>query len=98
MHELLRQLSLSKVFGDKGLKSILDVGCGTDLCLLRSLMPCDDDLPLENITGIDMDDDLLSQELIESLEPDNKDEEARWRELTVRLLHGKFSILRSNQE
>ncbi|KAI5840318.1 hypothetical protein DFP73DRAFT_559517 [Morchella snyderi] len=93
VHELLRQLSLSKIFGDEGLKSVLDVGCGTDLCLLRSLMPCDDDLPLEHVTGIDMDDDLLSQELIESLEPDHEDEEARWRALTVRLLHGSFEQL-----
>lgn len=77
------------------LRSILDVGCGPDCLLLRSLLPCGDDLPLERITGIDFDEELFSPGVAESVAPGAYGgkgmAEDRWRGLDVSLLQGESS-------
>lgn len=88
---ILRNLSRSPRFNGK-LRSLLDVGCGPDCFLLRTLIPCEDDLPLEKITGIDFDEDLFSPDVADSLAPGayggKGDAEDRWRGLYVSLLQG----------
>src|SRR5688572_8675592 len=51
------------------LRSLLDVGCGTECLLLGSLVAPNDDLPLEQVTGIDLDDIILDRVLVDSLGP-----------------------------
>lgn len=88
---ILRKLSRSPRFAGK-LRSVLDVGCGPDCFLLRTLIPCEDDLPLERITGIDFDEDLFLPDVAESVAPGSYggsgEAEDRWRALDVSLLQG----------
>lgn len=91
--ELLSLLHKLPRFNGK-LKSLLDVGCGTECLLLRSLLPPSDELPLEQITGIDVDQGLWDRDLIESLKPENCLEDGgRWRKLGLTLLSGSFERL-----
>lgn len=92
VQDFLNKFCASSRFHGK-LRSLLDVGCGLDCLLLRSLLPCGDDLPLERITGIDFDEELFSPGVAESVAPGayggNGVAEDRWRGLDVSLLQGE---------
>src|SRR5437868_12131928 len=68
IHSILRKLSTQHQFSGS-LRSLLDVGCGSDILLLRSLIPCEDALPIELLTGIDISDDIKSELCVESISP-----------------------------
>lgn len=91
VHSVLRHISSSPRFSGK-LRSVLDVGCGTDPLLLRSLIPCEDELPLERITGIDCDEEIFHPSVADSVAPGSfggtGEAEDRWRRLDVSLLQG----------
>lgn len=93
VHSILRNLSSSPRFAG-ALRSLLDVGCGVDCLLLRSLIPCEDELPVERLTGIDIDADIWSPWCRESISPGSFGgtgaKEDRWRGLDVSLLHGGY--------
>ncbi|KAL7272752.1 hypothetical protein RUND412_004421 [Rhizina undulata] len=94
IHAMLRELASVPRFKEK-LHSFLDVGCGIDCFLLRSLIPCEDELPLEQITGLDIDEKILEPWVSESVAPggfagSNGKAEERWRALNVTLLNGSF--------
>lgn len=93
IHSILRKVSVQQHFSG-GLRSLLDVGCGPDILLLRSLIPCEDILPIELLTGIDISDDIKSPSCVESIAPGawtgNAFGEDRWRLLDIVLLHGRF--------
>ncbi|CUS15509.1 unnamed protein product [Tuber aestivum] len=96
IHSILRKLSTQQhIIG--GLQSLLDVGCGSDILLLLSLIPCEDALPIEVLTGIDISDDIKSDLCIESISPGawtgNTSGEDRWRPLDIVLLYGDFQYL-----
>ncbi|RPA91898.1 hypothetical protein L873DRAFT_262041 [Choiromyces venosus 120613-1] len=65
IHSILRKYSTEGRFAG-GLQSLLDVGCGSDILLLRSLIPCEEDLPIEMLTGIDIDGDIRDPWCIKS--------------------------------
>lgn len=93
IHSILRKYSVQEQFSGS-LRSLLDVGCGSDVLLLRSLIPCEDILPIELLTGIDISDDIKSPSCVESIAPGawtgNAFGEDRWRPLDIVLLHGMF--------
>lgn len=73
------------------LRSLLDVGCGVECLLLSSLIAPNDELPLEQVTGIDLDDGILDPTLVESLGPNGMHvnaDEGRWRKFGLTMLHG----------
>jgi hypothetical protein len=90
VHEILRSVSETPRFEGK-LTRLLDVGCG-DASFVRRLTPCEDRLPLELMTGIDVDDDHANGMSWEILRPGPRDSE-RWRPLNIKLLHGSFENL-----
>ncbi|KAG0126559.1 hypothetical protein HOY82DRAFT_627335 [Tuber indicum] len=96
IHSILRNLSTKHHFSG-GLRSLLDVGCGSEILLLRSLIPCEDTLPIELLTGIDISDDIKSTMCAESISPGawtgSASGEDRWRPLDIVLLHGDFKYL-----
>jgi hypothetical protein len=92
VHEILRSINGTPRFEGK-LTRLLDVGCG-ECSFVRRLTPCDDQLPLELITGIDVDDDHANGMSWATLRPGaGEDGNERWRLLNIRLLHGSFENL-----
>ena len=75
------------------LQSLLDVGCGPEGLLLGSLIAPNDSLPLEQVTGIDIDEALWNHDLVESLGPHGPHvgDAGRWRRLGLTLLHGPLT-------
>lgn len=90
MFDLLNSLHKLPRFNGK-LRSLLEVGCGVECLLLGSLVAPNDDLPLEQVTGIDIDEGLFDQTVIDSLGPSGVyvGEEGRWRKFGLTLLHGE---------
>jgi small RNA 2'-O-methyltransferase len=68
--------------------SIIDVGCG-DGRILECLVRCNDDLPAENLVGLDIDRAAL-QSAAASIQSTGNDQQAegRWRPVQVTLLQG----------
>ncbi|KAI5810897.1 hypothetical protein DFH27DRAFT_563 [Peziza echinospora] len=92
--DLLTTLNGLPRFSGK-LQSLLDVGCGPEGLLLGSLIAPNDSLPLEQVTGIDIDEALWDRDLVESLGPHGPHvgDAGRWRRLGLTLLHGSFESL-----
>ncbi|KAF8445304.1 hypothetical protein BGX38DRAFT_689595 [Terfezia claveryi] len=92
--DLLHKVHKLPRFNGK-LRSLLDVGCGLECMLLGSLIALNDDLPLDQVTGIDLDDGLRDQILVDSLGPNGQHvgDEGRWRKFGLTLLHGTFERL-----
>lgn len=88
--DLLHKVHKLPRFNGK-LRSLLDVGCGLECLLLGSLIALNDDLPLEQVTGIDLDDGLMDQMLVDSLGPNGQyvGDEGRWRKFGLTILHGE---------
>lgn len=95
IHTLVTRAANTPRFANS-IHSLLDAGCG-EAQLLRRLTPCDDYLPLTQLTGIDLSNDIWDPSLSETLAPGGyfgtgrPDE--RWRPVNVSLLHGSFEAL-----
>ncbi|KAF3939321.1 hypothetical protein ABW19_dt0202728 [Dactylella cylindrospora] len=75
---------------DCPIQSLLDVGCGGNAPLIQNLLPCDDELPLSLLSGIDIDEDLFSVGAETAFTKRDYGDDDRWRDLTVSLFHGSF--------
>jgi len=91
VHQILRNYSVKT----QAIQSLLDVGCGTDMELLTSLLPCDDKLPLGVLTGLDLDKEIWT--VGEKNLFAREDYTARWRDLTISLLFGIFTSSPNHQ-
>ncbi|KAK6359704.1 hypothetical protein TWF696_000846 [Orbilia brochopaga] len=87
VHDLLKEVSRDY---SSPIQSLLEVGCGGNTPLMQSLLRCDDELPLSILSGIDIDQQLFSDGIKTAFTPRGDDEEDRWRDLTVSLIHGSF--------
>jgi hypothetical protein len=74
----------------RGLRRMLDAGCG-EASLIRRLLLCDDNLPLEKMSGIDLDEQITEGSIWKNLNQMEEDKENRWRELEVKLYQGSFT-------
>lgn len=86
VHDLLRRISSTPRFHGQ-LTRLLDVGCGEGQILQR-LSPCDDSLPLQAMTGIDIDAAHAASHTWSTLGAAPSDD--RWSPLNLTLLHGSF--------
>ncbi len=76
-----------------GVSSLLDVGCG-DAGLLQYLQRCRDDLPIEKMTGVDIDDETLDS-AVQNIQYGAATEASRWRPLQMEIQRGTYrAILR----
>ncbi|KAK6360637.1 hypothetical protein TWF730_006773 [Orbilia blumenaviensis] len=78
------------------IQSLLEVGCGSNTPFVQRLLSCDDELPLSLLSGIDVDDELIStgpETAFTTVEYGGDD---RWRDLTVSLVHGSFEDISLN--
>lgn len=68
--------------------SVIDVGCG-DGRILECLVRCDDDIPVENLVGLDIDRTAL-QSAASSIQATGNEQQidGRWRPIQVTLLRG----------
>ncbi|EGX47456.1 hypothetical protein AOL_s00083g392 [Orbilia oligospora ATCC 24927] len=72
------------------IQSLLEVGCGGNTPLMQTLLSCDDELPLSLLSGIDVDEDLISTGIETAFTTVEYGGDDRWRDLTVSLVHGSF--------
>ncbi|KAK6345206.1 hypothetical protein TWF718_007133 [Orbilia javanica] len=72
------------------IQSLLEVGCGSNTPLIQTLLSCDDELPLSLLSGIDIDEDLMSTGIDTAFTTVEYGGDDRWRDLTVSLIHGSF--------
>ncbi|KAI5840879.1 hypothetical protein BZA05DRAFT_476309 [Tricharina praecox] len=92
IHDILRSIAATPRFAGN-IPRLLDVGCG-EATFIRRLVPCEDELPLGQMTGVDIDDEVAQSKSWMFLEQPFGDEEDRWRGLDIRLLQGSFEALR----
>ncbi|KAF3312933.1 hypothetical protein TWF173_006515 [Orbilia oligospora] len=72
------------------IQSLLEVGCGGNTPLIQTLLSCDDELPLSLLSGIDVDEDLISTGIETAFTTVEYGGDDRWRDLAVSLVHGSF--------
>ncbi|KAF3164360.1 hypothetical protein EYR41_001412 [Orbilia oligospora] len=72
------------------IQSLLEVGCGGNTPLIQTLLSCDDELPLSLLSGIDIDEGLISTGVETAFTTVEYGGDDRWRDLTVSLVHGSF--------
>lgn len=66
---------------------------GGDTPLIQTLLSCDDELPLSLLSGIDIDDQLISTGIETAFTTIEYGGDDRWRDLTVSLVHGMPFLL-----
>jgi len=93
VHTFLRLLASTPRFAGT-ITKLLDAGCG-DATFIRRLIPCDDALPVRHMTGVDIDEEAANSQSWSLLKQPVGDEDGRWHELDIRLLHGSFEALRT---
>ncbi|KAK6527995.1 hypothetical protein TWF281_009254 [Arthrobotrys megalospora] len=85
--DLLKEVSK---YYEGPIQSLLEVGCGGNTPLIQTLLSCDDELPLSLLSGIDIDDQLITTGIETAFTTVEYGGDDRWRELTVSLVHGSF--------
>lgn len=85
--DLLKEVSK---YYEGPIQSLLEVGCGGNTPLIQTLLSCDDELPLSLLSGVDIDDDLISTGIETAFTTVEYGGDDRWRDLTISLVHGSF--------
>ena len=65
--------------------------------MIQTLLSCDDELPLSLLSGIDIDDDIISTGIETAFTTVEYGGDDRWRDLTVSLVHGTVSLYSDNK-
>ncbi|KAK6520523.1 hypothetical protein TWF506_000775 [Arthrobotrys conoides] len=85
--DLLKEVSK---YYEGPIQSLLEVGCGGNTPLMQTLLSCDDELPLSLMSGIDIDEEIISTGVETAFTTVEYGGDDRWRDLTVSLVHGSF--------
>ena len=80
--------------------TLLDIGCGEGDFLSR-IIPCNDEIPLTNLTGIDPSDVVASKAMADRFRPGgihgNGEPWERWYPLEIKLLQGRLEDLKQGK-